>query len=251
MVLVLLLVCLHIAEADTPQQSKTNASQLPSPQASTQPATGSVASGLQERQPTSTASSPEVRNPEPIEPRESFSQLTLFLFASGLALFVALLGWSDQIRGIDKDTRELEERFLKKTGINKGHFVEIVKSGEAEKQLVAMMQAVTEGKITNPVSVKVLESFDAYMRKLRPLEKLSDWKYKMTIALTIAFFGSGTASLFTNPTQNIHLFFSIRVEMIVLVVPMILIAALFTMIVYGSWKEKALRSLLNAMSDMV
>src|SRR5579872_466092 len=33
------------------------------------------------------------------EPRESFSEFTLFLFASALALFVALLGWSDQIRG--------------------------------------------------------------------------------------------------------------------------------------------------------
>ena len=31
---------------------------------------------------------------------EVFSELPLFLFGSGLALFVALLGWSDQIRGV-------------------------------------------------------------------------------------------------------------------------------------------------------
>ncbi len=185
------------------------------------------------------------------EPKESFSQLTLFLFASGLGLFIALLGWSDQIRGIDKDTKDLEERFLKKTRINKAHFVEIIRPESPDEQLVALTQAVNDGKITTKVSVDVLQAFAEYVSKWSRLERLSDWKYNLTIALTFALFIAGTASLFTSPAQQLQLLITIRVELIVLILPMALIGLLLIIIVCSARKEKELRSLLNSMSDMV
>ena len=126
-----------------------------------------------------------------------------------------------------------------------------MKSGSPEKQLIALTQAINDGKITSKVSVEVLQSFDEYMSKLRPLERLSDRKYKMTIALTVALFVSGTASLFTNPTQHIQILFSVKIEMIVLIVPMILIGVLLIMTIRSAGQEKVLRSLLSSMSDMV
>jgi len=191
------------------------------------------------------------RNSNPPGPEESFSQLTLFLFASGLGLFIALLGWSDQIRGIDKDTKDLEERFLKKTKINKGHFVEITRPESPDDQLVALTQAVNDGKITSKVSVQVLQAFAAYVSKWSSLETLSDWKYNITVALTIALFVAGTGSLFTTPTSRVQLFIPIRVELLILILPMTLIGILLIIIIWSARKEKELRSLLNSMSDMV
>ena|SRR6266404_4083668 len=183
--------------------------------------------------------------------KESFSQLTLFLLASGLALFIALLGWSDQIRGIDQDTRDLEQRFLKKTSINKRNFLDIVKSKSPDDRLIALTQAVNDGKITTKVSVEVLQAFTTYVSQWSRLERLSALKYNMTIALTIALFVAGTASLFTNPTQQIQIVISFRVEMIILILPMTLIGLLLILIICSARQEKALRSLLNSMSDRV
>ena len=40
------------------------------------------------------------------------SEFTLFLTGSGIALFIAMLAWGDQIRSIKKDTRELEKELV-------------------------------------------------------------------------------------------------------------------------------------------
>lgn len=182
-------------------------------------------------------------NKQASDPKD-FSELTLFLFGSGLALFIALLGWSDQIRGIDKDTRELEDRFLNKTQIDKKHFIEIVKSGDPNQQIVALTQAINDGKITNPVSAEVLQMFDGYIAKLRPLEKLSDCKYVLTIVLTIVLFVCGIVSLFAHPQSQTEL-------LALLLLPITLIVGLLGIIVWIAVKEKVLRSILNEMSDLV
>lgn len=82
--------------------------------------------------PGSSSSHHEV-NPRPVvedyksRPRDSFAEPTLFLFGGGVALFVALLGWSDEIRGINKDTLDLEQKFLKATKIDRQIFSSVVK----------------------------------------------------------------------------------------------------------------------------
>lgn len=228
---------------------ESNGFQLPNSKSSPQPPTSSLAA--QQISSPKAATSVPGENASTGEPKESFSQLTLFLFASGLGLFIALLGWSDQIRGIDKDTRDLEERFLKKTKINKGNFVEIVKPESPDDQLVALTQAVSDGKLTSMVSVKVLHAFADYIVKWSSLERLSNWKYNITVTLTFALFVSGTASLFTTPTQRLQVLIAVRIELILLLLPMTLIGLLLFIIVCSARKEKELRSLLNSMSDMV
>jgi hypothetical protein len=230
------------------QGANQNASALPLTKPSAQPVPNH---SIDQPMPTQSGTPGTPASSSSEEPKEAFSQLTLFLFASGLALFIALLGWSDQIRGIDQDTRELEQRFLMETGINKRNFLDIVKPESPDDQLVALTQAVNDGQITTKVSVEVLRSFTTYVSQWARLEGLSALKYNMTIALTIALFAAGTASLFTNPTQHIQLVISFRVEMIVLVLPMTLIGLLLIIIIWSAREEKALRSLLNAMSDRV
>jgi hypothetical protein len=186
------------------------------------------------------------------EPRESFSALTLFLFGSGLALFVALLGWSDQIRGIDKDTRELEGRFLESTGIQKRDFVRLVNSKAPAGQLGALTELVNAGKIITADSVQLVRTFTSWNSAWSRIERLSAWKYNLTITLTIALFGAGIGSLFTTPVQEIRFcMVAVRVEMLLLMLPMALIAVLLSIITCGAHREKALRTLVNTIAGMV
>jgi len=186
------------------------------------------------------------------EPRESFSEFTLFLFASALALFVALLGWSDQIRGIDKDTKELEARFLAETGIEKRDFLCVVKPKLAGEQLAALTKLMASGKMQSHVKVDLLSAFKAWNKEWSRLERLSVWKYNLTVVLTLALFLAGTLSLFTHPSDQVRLFlFNARTEMLVLALPMSLIVVLLGIIIYGSRRESALRALLESMADRV
>jgi hypothetical protein len=186
------------------------------------------------------------------EPKESFSALTLFLFASALALFVALLGWSDQIRGINKDTKELENRFLEETGIEKRDFVSVIKPNRQGEQLAALMKLMKSGRIQSHVKVDLISAFKAWNKEWCRLEKISFWKYVLAVALTVTFFLAGVASLFTHPNDTVHLhFFTVRAEMLVLTLPMMLVAALLGIIIYASMQENALRALLESIADEV
>src|SRR4051812_11775225 len=76
-------------------QSDQGANQNTAPQPLSQTQAQQAQSQKVQQQITNQTNAPSVNSPS-TEPKESFSQLTLFLFASGLALFIALLGWSDQ-----------------------------------------------------------------------------------------------------------------------------------------------------------
>jgi hypothetical protein len=147
-----------------------------------------------------------------VETKESFSQLTLFLFGGGLALFIALLAWSDQIRGIDQDIRELENRFLERTGIEKQTFLRIVKPKSPDDRAEALLEVVSAGRIKNKDSAEVLGIFTKWNKQWSWIERLSAGKYYVTILLTIVLFVVGIASLFTSPLQRV-LILSIRVEL--------------------------------------
>lgn len=234
-------------------QSSQGANQNTSSQPLTQPSAEQVPSQNVQQQmpdqngtPCTPASSPST------EPKESFSQLALFLFASGLALFIALLAWSDQIRGIDKDTKELEQRFLEKTGIDKRAFLDIVKPESTDNQLIALTQVVTAGRIKTKDTVEVLRTFTEWHNEWLRIERLYTWKYNLTIALTITLFLAGISSMFITPTQQVRLYIvSVRAEMVVLVLPMTLIGLLLGIIICSAYREKGLRSLLDLMSDRV
>lgn len=190
--------------------------------------------------------------PEAIETTESFSQLTLYLFASGLALFIALLGWSDQIRGIDRDTKELVDRFLENTEIDRKDFLDIVKPESPNKQLIALTQVVTGGRIKTKDTAEVLRTFTASNTEWTQIERLSSLKYNLTIALTIVLFVAGIVSLFTSATQQVRVgSISVRAEMLVLVLPMVVIGLLLIIIICSAHREKKLRSLLDSMSDRI
>lgn len=173
------------------------------------------------------------------EPKESLSQLTLFLFASGLALFIALLGWSDQIRGISRDIREVEHRFLKDIGIDERDFLRIVRPESADEQLEAFTQAANDAQIKTKASAEILDTFAAYTSQRSGIELLHAWKYNLTMTLAISLFVAGIASLFTTATEQVRLVGSMRAEMVLLILPMALIGLLLIIIIFSVRREKA------------
>jgi hypothetical protein len=184
------------------------------------------------------------------EPKETFSQLTLFLFGSGLALFVALLGWSEQIRGMSHDTRDLERQFLEITRIKKKDFLSIVKPTSHEERLAALTQALVSGKPKTVEQVEVLGIFTKWHRKWTGLEALYAWKYRLTLVLTWTLFAAGVASLHTSPEATVSLpFIHARLEVLILAVPMVLILAVLVIIVAANLREGYFSQLLNELGE--
>lgn len=194
-----------------------------------------------------------VASPSPTpESKELFSQLTLFLFGSGIAFFIALLAWSDQIRGIDQDIRGLEARFLESTGIEKQTFLRIVKPKSADDRGEALLEVVSGGRIKNKTGAELLQIFTKWHKQWSWLEILAGTKYYVTIALTALLFLMGFVSLYTNPGMNFVIFSSPRtVEKLILIPPGLLIGLLLIIIICIAEREHALRSLLKSVSDMV
>jgi hypothetical protein len=205
--------------------------------------------------PATSAPSPKSQNTKP-EPKQAssdaFSELTLFLFGSGLALFVALLGWSDQIRGINKDTREMEERFLATTKIDRRVFLSIVKPESPDEQLAALTEILASGKPKTVAAVEVLQIFQTWHRKWTTLEALSAWKYRLSVILTYVLFAAGLISLFVNPHAEVSLLFvRVRVLLLILMIPMTGFLAILTIITVANYKESYFHELLNSLSEKV
>jgi hypothetical protein len=69
--------------------------------------------------------------------------------------------------------------------------------------------------------------------------------------LTIALFIAGTVSLFTTPTEQVRvLSVRLRLEMLVLTLPMTIVAVLLGIIICLAKREKALRARLNSMAEL-
>jgi hypothetical protein len=183
---------------------------------------------------------------------DSFSEFTLFLFGSGLALFVALLGWSDQIRGMTNDSRDLERQFLQATGLEKKQFKDVINAKGPNEALKALTVVMRTGKLKNANSVQLLTVFKDWNRDWNHLEQITNQKYNLTIALTISFFLSGIATLYMNPKAGLAIGnFICSDELMILLCPFVLMAILIGMIIYIAARERALRKLLILISDMV
>lgn len=185
-------------------------------------------------------------------PQESLSQLSLFLFGSGIAFFIALLAWSDQIRAIDNDVRNLEDRFLQKTGLDKSTFVRIVKPKNPDDRGFALLQVRNSSFSKGKTEPEALSIFSKWNKEWSSIESLTAGKYYLTIALTVVLFASGTASLFTNAAaKRSILSLHFTAERLLLLPPAILGTILIAIIVCIAVRERSLRRVFESVADIV
>lgn len=183
---------------------------------------------------------------------ESFSQITLFLFGSGVAFFIALLAWSDQIRAIDNGVRALEDRFLEKTHLEKSDFLRIVKPKTADDRGFALLQVRSSGLMKTKSQAEVLQIFTRWNQEWSSIEFLTAGKYYLTITLTVVLFTVGIASLFTTASSKASLLsMQWTVEKLLLIPPAINAGALIIILICVAVRERTLRSIFESVSDMV
>ncbi|MCK4497164.1 MAG: hypothetical protein KAU24_03155, partial [Candidatus Aenigmarchaeota archaeon] len=121
------------------------------------------------------------------------SEITLFLLGSGVALFIALLGWSEQIRNPQKETGDLEKKFKDKFNL-KSDLTPIVRNtyNTVKKSITtnlldevkAITRVLGSKKLKNPKDISLLEKFREANEIVEPLEKFYACKYRWTIYLT-------------------------------------------------------------------
>jgi len=182
--------------------------------------------------------SPSASSPPQIAQAASpFSELSLFLFGSGFALFVALLGWSDQIRGLAKEIRELESEFLQKYNLSRGELIPAIIAKTPDEQLEALTVVMQSRKLSTVSSVRMLPLLREWHRVTDVLTLLQSWKYNLTIALSlICFVAGGLAAAHCD-------------AMLLLIVPALLLTAIFALIIVVNFYESRLRKTLADMSE--
>lgn len=172
----------------------------------------------------------------PAETREPrFSDLTLFLLGSGFAIFVALLGWSDQIRGLAKETRELQSEFLRRHGLSRVELQPVLEAATPEEQLQCFTRLMP--RLSSASGVRLLPLLRDWHRQAKFLEKIQSWKYYLTVGLSFAFFCTGGLAAFQVS------------EVWLILIPATLIFFLFCLILAANVAEQALHQTLNKMTE--
>jgi hypothetical protein len=201
---------------------------------------------------TRTSNQDEVSAAKGREAAGGFSELALFLFGGGLGLFIALLGWSDQIRGLNKETKEVESEFLSSHHMTKSEFLPVVKPTSPEDQLVALTQLYQSRKLQTEPDFQVVRLFNEWNKNAAALESIHAWKYYLTVALTFSFFLGGIICVLVPPWESVSLWcISVRCESVVLVILFCILIASLIIILIANAREITFRALLISISDRV
>ena len=124
-----------------------------------------------------------------------------FFLGIGITLFIALLGWSDQIRTPQKESKQLEKEFMERHGIDWEDLRYLVREGNKvtpTKRVKSLMSLMEKRQLESNGIVNhfdVLKNIDKSKEKI---EKINMLKYEHTIYLTILSFVFGIGSMITN-----------------------------------------------------
>jgi len=101
-----------------------------------------------------------------------------FLFASGFALLVVLLGWSSQITSKSKETKGIENKFLEKAKIKRPDFKKIInKSNYTEESFSKLVEFLYSGKKDKEKDIKIYQKIEIIYKDLIALDKRYNWRF--------------------------------------------------------------------------
>lgn len=121
------------------------------------------------------------------------------LFGAAFAFLLALLGWSDQIRGVQERTRSQERDLLNAHKISWRVLRQVIRPSEGpspKDQLLAVLGLVHQGFLKDQDDVALLELFKKVDATRAGLERAYDVRYWLIYACTVQLFLSGIAALF-------------------------------------------------------
>ncbi len=124
------------------------------------------------------------------------------LLGGAMTLFIALLGWSDKIKEVQTQTKELELQFLQKAPVKYPEFKQLVgsnkqKNREVSKNFLLALSTLSKiaSKKKGSKDISIVREISDLEKNLTLLKKCVRQKYTTTIKLTMSLFGSGIISL--------------------------------------------------------
>lgn len=174
------------------------------------------------------------------DPAAAASDLVLFFLGSGFGLFVALLGWSDQIRGLTRNVRELERETHKRHPLTREDLKQLRNTNDANERLVILAQLFLDRKFSNPNTARLIPLFDKCETLLPRLDRLSEGKYRLTVALAVVLFLAGAAAA-AMPSISSWL----------LLPPTLLVIAIFVLIIVGNARERQVHAVLTELLELL
>jgi len=120
-----------------------------------------------------------------------------FLFASGFALLIVLVGWSTQITTRSKETKELESEFLKKAKLADEEYKKIInKAGSPKDSLFALVDFIYSQKDSKGKNAEILEKIKYTKEYMRKLETKYRWRFWVLLTMTLYLLIGGAITLF-------------------------------------------------------
>lgn len=171
------------------------------------------------------------------------SNFAFFLFASGFGLFLALLAWGDQIRGMTRETRELERDFLQKHKLTREQFKRALGASSPTERLHGLAEIMHSGKLKTVSEIEALGDFEEWLSLSDGLRRLHSQKYWLALALAVSLFLAGGLSTFLGTT-------SIGGVMTLVIVPLLLLAYLLVLVVRIGHSDAKFSRILKTLSEL-
>jgi hypothetical protein len=139
-----------------------------------------------------------------------------FLIGTGIALLMVLIGWSEQIGNLHKDTMEVEKEFSNDRKVKWSKIRPLIRSNSTpEQKLKALNIIVEESNFQDTKDIDIMGKLSELDEKRCQLESLYNIKYILILCLTSLFFISGTINYFISASCKTNLFwFEIPTEFI-------------------------------------
>lgn len=114
------------------------------------------------------------------------------LLASGFALLVVLVGWSNQITIRSKETRELEQEFITKAKMKRKDYKDLINKGKsAEKSISALIDFLYSKREESEINV--FDKVTKIKKDLPVLNKKYSNRFWILLITSIFFMISGIA----------------------------------------------------------
>ncbi len=139
-----------------------------------------------------------------------------FLIGAGLALLLALLAWSDQIRNLRRETLELEKDFSQNRHLDLRRIRTIIRTELSPgKRITALNNLVKDSQLKLTEDIDIIEQLSALDSHRHRLENLCKTKYWLVVILTHCFLVSAIVNYFIHDCSSFQVFcLAIKTEFI-------------------------------------
>ena len=174
------------------------------------------------------------------------------LFGAAFGFLLALLGWGDQIRGVQERTRSQERDLLNAHRISWRVLRQVIRPSEgasAKDELVAVLGLVHQGFLKDQDDVALLELFRKVDDTRAGLERTYEIRYWLIYSCTVSLFVLGLAALwFSGP---VCVGSAITWEQVYAAVACLFLLPILGMTGYAARNEGEFRRGLNEIEDVL